>query len=109
MCEIPFVVNGHDIIELTDALYDAFDIGIDTYEVFTGKEQLFLKGYRGLAFIVRKSLKYQFTETDLVLWLKVQLDAIDYSFGLNYVPGECSRHWDVENFEKTQNDVFFVF
>ena len=56
--------------------------------------QKFRKAY------TNKLLNYQFTETDLGLSLKVQLEAIDYWFGLYYVPGECSSHWDVENFEK---------
>ena len=66
------------MIGLTETLSNAFDLDIDTHEVFTGEDKLVLKRYRGLAFIVRKSLKYQVTETDLGLWLKVQLEAIDY-------------------------------
>ena len=59
-----------------------------------------------LAFIVRKSLKYQLTDTDLGLWLKVLLETIDYWFGLYYVLDECSRYWDVESFEKKPKRSF---
>ena len=77
MHEFQHVVNGHDIIGLTETLSNAFDLNIDTHEVLTGNDKLILKGYSGLASVVRKSLNYQFTEIDLALWLKVQLEAID--------------------------------
>ena len=86
MCEIQHVVKGHDIIGLTETLSNAFELDIDTHENSTGKDKFFLEGYKGLAFVVRKSLKYQLTETDLGLWLKVQLDAIDYYLGLYLCP-----------------------
>ena len=50
MYEIQHVVNDHDIKGLTETLSNAFDLDIDTHEVFTGKDKLFLKGYRGLSF-----------------------------------------------------------
>ena len=105
MHEIQHIVNGHDMLGITETLSNAFDFNIDTHEVFTGNDKLILKGYRGLPFIGRKSLKYQFTETDLGIWLKVELEGIDYWFGLYYLPGESSRHWDVEKIEKVLDDV----
>ena len=58
MHKIKRLVNGHGIVGLTEILFNAIDFDIDTHEVFTGKDKLFQKGYRGLAFIVRRSLKY---------------------------------------------------
>ena len=89
MYEIQHVVNGHDIKGLTETLSSAFDLDIDIHEVFIGKDKVFLKRYSGLVFIVHKSLKYQFTKTDLGLWLKVPLEAIDYWFGLYFIPGDA--------------------
>ena len=64
MYEIQHVVNGHDIKGLTETLSNANDFDIDTHELFTGKNKMLLKGYRGLAFVVRnKSLKYQLNGT----------------------------------------------
>ena len=105
MHEIQHIVSGLNIIGFTETLPNAIDLNIDTHEVFTGNDKLILKEYRGPAFIVRKSFKYEFTETDLGLWLKVELEATDYWFRLYYLPGECSRHWDVQKFEKIQDDA----
>ena len=76
MHEIQHVGNSHDITGLIETLSNAFDLNIDTQEVFTANDKLILKGYKGLAFIVRKSLKLQFSEIDLGLCLPVQLEAI---------------------------------
>ena len=105
MHKIQQVVNSLDILVLTEPLSNAIDLNIDTHEVFSEKDKFILKRYRGRALIVRKSLKHQFTEAYLRLWLKLQLDVIDYWFGLDYFPRERSRHWDVKNFAKIQNDV----
>ena len=59
---------------------------------FLPEKKLLLKGYRGLALFVRKSLDFDFTETDKGLWLKIGGDITDYALGLYYVPCESSRH-----------------
>ena len=55
MHEIQHVVNGHDILGLTETLSNALDLNKDTHEAFIGNDELILEGYRGLV-IVRKSL-----------------------------------------------------
>ena len=64
-----------------------------------------MKGFRGLAFLVRKNMPPQFTETSLGLWLYISVNSFDYSIGLCYIPCESSRHWDVYIFDELQEDV----
>ena len=104
--EIQKVVRANDIIGLTETLSNAFDANeFPDHDVFTGLDKLKIHGYRGLAFMVRKSLKHEFNETNLGLWLNLRIDCIDYSIGLYYVPCESSRHWRVDHFEEIQDDV----
>ena len=66
--EIYNVVTEHGIMGLTETLSNAFDFeNLKTHEVFSGSDNLNLKGFRGLAPVVRKSVKYKFWETDVGL------------------------------------------
>ena len=85
--EIQKVVRANDIIGLTETLSNAFDANeFPDHDVFTGLDKLKIHGYRGLAFMVRKSLKHEFNETNLGLWLNLRIDCIDYSIGLIMSP-----------------------
>ena len=64
-----------------------------------------LEGFRGLAFLVRKIMKPQFSETSLGLWLNISINHVDYSIGLYYIPCESSRHWDGYMFVELQEDI----
>ena len=104
--EIYNVVTEHDIIGLTETLSNAFDFeNLKTHEVFSGNDKLKLKGFRGLALVVRKSLKYSFSETNLGLWVHVEIGGNNFSIGLYYAPCEGSKLWDVNFFDEIQVDV----
>ena len=104
--EIQRVVKENDIVGLTETLSNVFDANeINDHETFTGKDKSMLKGFRGLAFLVRKNMKPQFTETSLGLWLNISISHVDYSIGLHYIPCESSRHWDGYIFDELQEDI----
>ena len=104
--EIYNVVTEHDVIGLTETLSNAFDFeNLKTHEVFSGSDKFNPKGFRGLALVVRKSLKYKFSETDLGLWVHVEIGGYNFSIGLYYAPCEGSKHWEVNFFDEIQADV----
>ena len=104
--EIYNVVTEYDIIGLTETLSNAFDFeNLKTLKVFSGSDKLNLKGLRGLALVVRKSLKYKFSETELGLWVHVEMGGYNFSIGLYYAPCEGSKLWDVNFFDEIQADV----
>ena len=104
--EIQRVVSANDLVGLTQTLTNVFDAEeFNEHEPFAGTDKSKLKGFRGLAFLRRKSLKYHFTEGNLGLWLDVNFNCVDYSIGLYYIPCESSRHWDGNYFDEIQEDI----
>ena len=104
--EIRKIVKAYDIIGLTETLTNAFDSNeFGEQEVFTGLEKLCLKGRRGLALLVRKTICHQYKESPLDLWVEIRMDAHIYSIGLYYMLCENSRYWDSSAFEKIQEDT----
>ena len=62
------VVSANDIVGLTETLTYVFDAEeFNEHETFIRTDKSKLKGFRGLAFLIRKSLKYHFTESNLEL------------------------------------------
>ena len=97
---------NHDVVRLTGTISNVFSIKkYQSHEICTAKINFLLKDCRGLAFFVRKSLDFDFTETDIGHWLKTRGDIIDYALGLYYVPCESSRHWDKNIFDDIQEDI----
>ena len=107
LCYVKKVKNEKgDIVGLTETLTNVFDAEeFNEHQTFTGTDKSKLKGFRGLAFLIRKSLKYHFTESNLGLWLDVNFNCVDYSIGLYCIPCESSRHWDGNYFDEIQEDV----
>ena len=99
-------MRKYDIVGLTETLSFVFDANeFNEHETFAGKHKSILKSFRGLALLVRKYMKSQFTETSLGLWLNISLNRVDYSIGLYYIPCESSRHWDGYFFDELQEDI----
>ena len=102
-----WVVSANDIIGLTETLTNVFDAEeFNELETFTETDKSKLKGFRGLAFLIRKSLKYHITASNLGLWLDVKHNCVDNSIGLYYIPCESSRDWDGNYFDEIQEDKF---
>ena len=100
------VVSANDIVGLTETLTNVFDAEeFNEDETFTGTDKSKLKGFRGLAFLIRKSLKHHFTKSNLGLWLDVNINCVDYSIGLYHIPCESSRLWDGNFFDEIQEDT----
>ena len=104
--EIQKIVKKYDVIGLTETLTNAFDYNeFEEHEVFTGMDKLCLKGHRGLALLVRRTICHNYKESPLGLWLEMRLNANTYSIGLYYMLCENSRYWDSSAFEKIQEDI----
>ena len=104
--EIQRVVSANDIVGRTETLTNVFHAEeFNEHETFTGTDKSKLKCFRGPAFLIRKSLKYRFTERNLGLWLDVNFNCVDYSIGFYYIPCESSRHWDGNFFDEIQGDI----
>ena len=84
--EIQKIVKKYDVIGLTETLTNAFDYNeFEEHEVFTGMDKLCLKGHRGLALLVRRTICHNYKESPLGLWLEMRLNANTYSIGLYYM------------------------
>ena len=80
--EIQRVVSANDTVDFLETLPIVFhNEEITEPETFTGVDKSNLRGFQGLAFPIRKSLKYYFTENNLRLCLNIKLNYIDYSIG----------------------------
>ena len=77
----------------------------DNFDIFFGDDQNLLKGYHGLALLVRKNIPHYFFETDLGLWVRISNSETPLLVGLYYMHCENSRNWNKDTFASLLEDI----
>ena len=73
----PEVVKNFDVVGLVETMSKNFDrTYLDSFDVYTGKDENTLKGFHGTALMVKKTLQHKFLESGsglLAQMLKLQM------------------------------------
>ena len=103
---LPEVVKNFDVIGLVETLSNNFDKPYyDSFDVYTGKDENKLKGFHGMALMVKKTLQHKFSEAGSGLWVEITNASLCYDIGLFYMPCENSKFWHRELFDLIEEEV----
>ena len=70
---LPEVVKNFDVVGLVETLSNNFDkTYFDSFDVYTGKDENKLKGFHGIALMVKKTLQHKFVESGSGLWVETK-------------------------------------
>ena len=97
--------NRYDVIGFAETLSNCFPSKeFESFDIFFGDDHKILKGYHGLALLVRKDIPH-FFETDLGLWVRIPTSEAPLLVGLYYMPCENSRNWNKDTFASLLEDI----
>ena len=103
---LPEVVKNFDVVGLVGTLLNNFDkTYYDSFDIYTGKDEIKLKGFHGMALMVKKTLQHKFVESGSGLWVEITNANLCYDIGLFYMPCENSKYWHQELFDSIEEEV----